>query len=277
MLHFRYPLSTEKSLMIDIRVQDETPSNKELADRIFDIATMAKPVVEDVTGLPLDTVTIELVDVEGLAAAASASCWRLCMRDTKNLNLSNRQHRAIASFPRGVHIATRRVRLHEQLTLIANSIGQPSTLIAPEVLQHLGLLNAPELLCEELVRALAKQAQVLACKGILLPPAVWPLTRPSKHAVQLFSDGHACWTSDQATPRILGKPAPRRRQRLLTRLLGGPAAIGGRQVILATTFVEQAMSLADLDTFNKVWTVPGLAPTLSELSHADEWIKRLLG
>lgn len=262
--------------MITVYVLNETPRNEELAEQIQRILPEAMPAVEKVTGLPLpDNGTVDLVDPEGLARAWCAFLRRQLARDTAGLDLTNRQQRWIAAMPEGARMATRRFWKSEISTLIANSAGRPSTLFIPEALDLQGL-TAPDQLCELLVYALAQQAQVAACDGNLVPPPAWPQVRASRNVVSLLSTGHAQWTSDQATPLILGKPVTRdqRRSRLKAALrvldLGS-----SRQEARAKALVGQAMSAVGPDTFNRVWSVAGLVPTLDELRDPARWIKRL--
>lgn len=265
--------------MINVYVQHETTRCEELAEQIRGILTQAMPAVEKVTGLAMpDRVTVELVDVDGLAAAWSAFTRRQAERDTAGLDLTEWQRKRVASLPLAARWAAHKVGMSEEYTLIANSAGWPSTLIIPEALDRLGL-TTPDHLCALLVRALAQQAQVAACEGSLVPPPVWPVIRPGRDVAELVSHAHAQWTSDQATPLILGKPvAPdrRRRQRTLLETVIGLIEFGlAKQRARATALVDQAMAAVGPDGFNHVWTVDGLLPTLDELRQPVSWIRRL--
>ncbi|WP_031061996.1 zinc-dependent metalloprotease [Streptomyces sp. NRRL F-5527] len=261
--------------MITVYVLNETPRNEELAEQIQRILTEAMPAVEKVTGLPLpDNGTVDLVDPEGLGRAWCAFLRRQLARDTAGLDLSDRQQRWIAAMPEGARMAMRRFWKSEISTLIANSAGRPSTLLIPEALDLQGL-TAPDQLCELLVHALAQQAQVAACDGNLVPPPAWPQVRASRNVVSLLSTGHAQWTSDQATPLILGKPVTRDRRSPLKAALRVLNLGSSRQEARAKALVGQAMSAVGPDTFNRVWSVAGLVPTLDELRDPARWIKRL--
>lgn len=265
--------------MINVYVQHATARTEDLAEQVHNLIAQAIPAVEKVTGLPApDRVTVELVDIEGLATAWSAFTRRQVERDTAGLDLTEWQQKKVASMPRAARFAASRVGMSEEYTLIANSTGRPSTLIVPEALDRLGL-TGPEALCELLVRALAQQAQVAACEGSLVPSRVWPVVRPGRDVADLLSYGHAQWTSDQATPLILGKPFARdrrRRQGTFLETVIGLLEFGlGKQQARASALVDQAMAAVGPDRFNHVWTVDGLLPTLDELRQPVSWIKRL--
>jgi hypothetical protein len=267
--------------MITVYVQNETPRTEELAQQITELLTQAMPWVEKVTGLLLPDVRVELVDVDGLATAFSAFVRRQVERDTEGLDLTEWERKKAAVLPLTARVAARKMWMVEESVLIATSVGQPSTLVVPEALEHLGLADAPDLLCDLLVRALAQQAQVAACSGTLIPAPGWPQVMPARDAITQFSDGHAHWTSNQATPQILGRPvdyAHRRRPRtfLLRREALLVADSGGRRRrARATALVDQAVTAIGLDAFNRVWTTAGLPPTLDELRHPERWISRL--
>ncbi|MGW0827100.1 zinc-dependent metalloprotease [Streptomyces sp. NPDC002845] len=264
-------------------VQNETPHTEELAEQIHQLLTQATPWVEKATGLLLPTVRVELVGVEGLATAYAAFVRRQVERDTEGLDLTERERKKAAALPLTARGSARTMWMVEESVLIATGVGQPSALIVPEALEHLGLTGAPDLLCDALVRALARQAQVAACGGTLIPAPEWPVVRPAKDAITQLSDGHAQWTSDQATPQILGRPVDctqRRRPRtfLVRRAvlrIADPGA--GRRRARAAALVDKAVNAVGLDAFNQVWSASGLAPTLGELRCPEDWISRLPG
>ncbi|MGW2421434.1 zinc-dependent metalloprotease [Streptomyces sp. NPDC001709] len=265
--------------MINVYVQHETARSEELGERIHNLLTQAMPAVEKVTGLAMpDRVTVELVDVEGLAIAWSAFTRRQAERDTAGLDLTAWQRRMVASLPVSARYAAIKVGMSEEYTLIANSAGRPSTLIVPEALDRLRL-DGSDQLCELLVRALAQQAQVAACEGSIVPAPVWPLVRASRDVATLLSHGHAEWTSRQATPLILSKAVDRnrrRRQGNCLEMVIGLAEVGlTRHQARATALVDQAMAAVGPDRFNHVWSVAGLLPTFDEMRHPARWIKRL--
>ncbi|MGW1039527.1 zinc-dependent metalloprotease [Streptomyces sp. NPDC002547] len=265
--------------MINLYVQHETARSEELAEQVQDILTQAIPAVEKVTGLPApDPVTVELVDVEGLATAWSAFVRRQVERDTAGLDLTDWQRKRVSALPQAARWSARKIGMTTEYTLIANSTGRPSTLLIPEALEQQGL-NAPDRLCELLVRALAEQTQVAACGGTIIPGPVWPTTRATRDVNTLFSHGHAQWTSDQATPLILGHPVVRddhRRQRNFVKAVVDLLDFGtARQQARATSLVDQAIAAVGTDRFNHVWTVDGLLPALDELRQPVSWIRRL--
>ncbi|MDL5199777.1 hypothetical protein [Streptomyces sp. ALI-76-A] len=257
--------------MISMYVQNETPQTEELAEQIHQLLTQATPWVETTSGLLLPTVRIELVGVEGLATAYAAFVRRQVERDTEGLDLTEQEHKKAAALPLTARMSARTIWMVEESILIATSVGQPSTLIVPEALEHLGLTGAPDLLCDALVRALARQAQVAACGGTRIPAPEWPIDRPAQDAITQLSDGHAQWTRDQATSQILGRPVDytqRRRPRtfLMRRAFLRIAAAGaGRRRARATALVDKAVNAVGLDAFNQVWSISGLAPTLGKL------------
>jgi hypothetical protein len=267
--------------MTNMYVQNENPHTDELAEQITQFIARAKPWVEKITGLPLPVVRIELVGVEGLASAYAAFVHRQVERDTEGLDLTESERKKAAVLPGTARMAARKRWMVEESTLIATSVGQPSTLIVPEALEHLGLGNTPDLLGDLLVRALARQAQVAACGGSLIPAPEWPQTGRSRDASTLFSDGHAQWTSAQATAQILGRPVDhtqrsRPRTFLVRRTVHHIAdSAGRRRRARATALVDQAVSAVGLDRFNRVWSTPGLAPALDEFQRPDDWISRL--
>ncbi|MFF7400653.1 zinc-dependent metalloprotease [Streptomyces murinus] len=267
--------------MSSMHVHNETP-HRELAERIDELLAQAAPWVEKVTGLALPPVTISLVSPEELATAYSAFMRRQVERDTADLDLSEWQRQKVAAMPDMAAATARTMWMAEESVLIATSIGQPSTLIVPDALEHLGL-TTPELLCTVVVRALAQQAQVGACDGTLIPAPVWPIISPAQDAISQFSEGHTWWTSDQATPQILGRAvdhSPRRRpwaylgRRMFLAVANAGAA---RRRARATAFVDKAVTAAGLEAFNQVWRTPGLAPRLDDLRRPKEWISRLPG
>ncbi|MGW1002153.1 zinc-dependent metalloprotease [Streptomyces sp. NPDC001118] len=265
--------------MINVYVQHETARSEELAEQVQDILTQAIPAVEKVTGLPApDTVTVELVDVEGLATAWSAFIRRQVERDTAGLDLTEWQRKSVIALPRAERWTALKFGMGTEHTLIANSVGRPSTLLIPEALEQQGLTD-PDQLCELLVRALAEQAQVAACDGTLVPSPVWPKTRAARNVNTLFSHGHAQWTSNQATPLILGHPVDRddrrSQQNFFQKVLYLPEFGVAGQEARATALVDQAIAAVGTDRFNHVWTVDGLLPTLDELRQPVSWIRRL--
>ncbi|MEU2354420.1 zinc-dependent metalloprotease [Streptomyces misionensis] len=262
-------------------VHNETP-HRELAERIEELVTRAAPWVEKVTGLVLPLPSIELVSVEGLATAFSAFMRRSVERDTADLELTEWQKRVVAALPAVAAKAARSAWMIDESLLIATSVGRPKTLIVPEALEHLGLA-APDFLCTVVVRALAQQAQVSACDGALVPAPVWPIIPPRRDAISQFSEGHAWWTSERATPQILGRAVDHSRRRrpwtyLRTRVLVNVSTAGARRRrVRATAFVNEAVNAVGLDAFNQVWRTPGLAPTLDDFRRPKEWISRLPG
>ncbi|TLS46096.1 hypothetical protein FE633_11155 [Streptomyces montanus] len=264
--------------MINLYVQNESARSEELAEQIERLLTQAMPAVEKVTGLPApDTVTVELVDVDGLAIAWSAFIRRQIERDTAELDLTEWQRKRAAALPQAERWRALKVGMSTEYTLIANSTGRPSTLLIPEALGQQGLTD-PDRLCELLVRALAEQTQVTACGGTLVPAPVWPQTLATRDVNTLLSHGHAQWTSEKATPLILGHPVvreDRRKQRHVKKvfsLLGFGVA---RQQARATALVDEAIAAVGTDRFNHVWTAAGLLPSVAELRQPARWIKRL--
>ncbi|MFD4554882.1 zinc-dependent metalloprotease [Streptomyces sp. NPDC058469] len=267
--------------MYSINVQDDTGSNEELAGQITTMLTNAAPYVEKSTGLPLpETVAVTLVDREGLGTALSAFARRQAERETEGVKLTAAQQRRVDLLPMVTRTAAHHFWMTDESELISNSMGRPTSLLVPESLEHQGL-NTPDQLLVLLVRALAKQAQVAACEGNLIPPLFYPIVQPSQDAVTALSDGHARWTSNEVTPLILGRAVVRNQrrrpgaylgQRLLGRLL---SACEERRIRGAVTFVGQSLSAVGPERFNRVWSVDGLVPTLVELRRPAQWASRV--
>jgi hypothetical protein len=267
--------------MYSINVKDDTGSNKELAEQIDTMLTEAAPYVEKTTGLSLPgAVAVTLVDGEGLGTALGAFVRRQDERETAGVKLTAPQQRRVDLRPMSTRTAARHFWMTDESHLVDNGMGRPTTLLVPEGLEHQGL-NAPDQLLDLLVRALAKQAQVAACEGNLIPPLFSPVLQPTQHAVKALSTGHARWTSNEVTPQILGRAVVRNRRlrpgaylgrRLLGRLV---LAREERRIKGAVAFVGQALAAVGPERFNQVWSVDGLVPTLDELRHPAQWVRRV--
>ncbi|MEW2302130.1 zinc-dependent metalloprotease [Streptomyces sp. NPDC006655] len=255
-------------------VQHET-RHAELADHIEELVRAAVPWVEKVTGLPLPRPRFELVDVDGLALAYRAFVRRQMERDTAGLDLTRWEQAKLVGQPQAAELMVRRGGLSRKPVLVATSIGKPSTLIVPEALGLQKLRETPDLLCDLLVRSLAQQAQVLAGDGQIVPAPEWPKSPTARHPIVQLSEGHAQWTSSQATRQITGSTQQNRGPlaKRLARSVLEPMA--DRRVARASALVDQAVSARGLTAFNAVWNTPGLAPTLDEFRHPGRWIGRM--
>ncbi|MCX5233928.1 zinc-dependent metalloprotease [Streptomyces prunicolor] len=267
--------------MYSINVQDDTGSNDELAGQIAHMLTDAAPYVEKATGLSLpETVAVTLVGREGLGTALGAFARRQAERETEGMQLTATQQRSVDRMPMAARTYTNHFWMINESHLIATSYGRPTTLLVPEALEPQGL-NTSDQLLDLLVRALAEQAQVAACEGRLIPPQFFSILQPWPYAVIALSTGHACWTSNEVTPLILGRAVvrnqrPRPGAYLGRRLIGHlSSAREERRTRRAVTFVGQALATVGPDRFNQVWSVDGLVPTLVELRRPDQWAKRV--
>lgn len=269
--------------MTAINVQDETGRSGQLAEDMHTLLGRAAPYVEKVTQLQLPhTVTVKLLTVPGLATNYSAFVRRQVERDTAGVEMTESERKRAAALPIAAGWAARTTWAVDASVLVANTVGWPSTLVVPEALAHQGLLSDPDGLCELLVRVLAEQAQVEACRGVLVPGGGWPPVGEGQDPVSQLSAGHASWAAREATPLVLGKPVSDtqrqcswtyRRQTALVFV----AARGqyGRLLRRATAFVDQAMASIGPEGFNRLWTKHDLVPTLDELRHPDRWLQRL--
>nr|WP_024126523.1 zinc-dependent metalloprotease [Streptomyces sp. FR1]AHE39142.1 Hypothetical protein pFRL3_365c [Streptomyces sp. FR1] len=269
--------------MTTISIQDETGRSAKLAEDMHAFLTSAAPYVEKVTELSLPhTVTVKLLNVSDLAMNFSAFVRRQVERDTTGVELTKQERKKAAALPVAAGRSARTTWAVDASVLVANSVGWPSTLIVPEALAHQGLLSDPDGLCELLVRVLTEQAQVEACRGVLVPGGAWPPVREDQSPVSLLSAGHAYWASQKATPLVLRNPLSHgRRRRSWTyqrqAALAFLAARGqhGRLLRRSTAFVDQAMASIGPERFNRLWVTHELVPTLDELRHPDRWLQRL--
>ncbi|MFD9038766.1 zinc-dependent metalloprotease [Streptomyces bottropensis] len=268
--------------MTTINVRDETGRNSQLAEDMSVFLAKAAPYVEQITGLVLPhTVTVRLLTVPDRADAVSAFIRRQLERDTTGVELTAHERKKVAALPVDAGRAAHTLWAVDASVLVANTVGWPSTLIVPVALAHQGLLSDPDGLCELLVRVLTEQAQVEACRGALVPGGAWPPVRKDRSPVAQLSAGHACWAGRRTTPLVLGKPVsdrPRRpswtyrRQAALVFLR--ERGQRGRRLLRSTAFVEQAMDSIGPEGFNALWTMHELVPTLDELRHPDQWLRR---
>lgn len=269
--------------MTTINVQDETGRSGQLAEDMRSFLTNAEPYVEKVTRLQLPhTITVRLLTVPDLARDFSAFIRRQVERDTTNVELTKSEQRKATALPAAAGRAARTTWAVRASVLVANTVGWPSTLIAPTALAHQGLLSAPDDLCELLVRVLTEQAQVDACRGVLIPGGAWPPVREDQSPVTQLSTGHAYWAGRKATPLVLGKPMSDNRRRPSWTYRRQAALVflaqrgqRGRRLRRSTAFVEHAMDSIGPERFNRVWTDHELVPALDELHHPDQWLQRL--
>ncbi|MET9103737.1 zinc-dependent metalloprotease [Streptomyces antibioticus] len=268
--------------MTTINVRDETGRSSRLAEDVSVFLTKAAPYVEHVTELTLPhTVTVRLLTVPDLAKDVSAFIRRQVERDTTGVELTARERKKAAALPVDAGRAARTSWAVDASVLVANTVGWPSTLVVPMALAHQGLLSDPDGLCELLVGVLTEQAQVEACRGVLVPGSAWPPVRKDQSPVLQLSAGHACWAGRRTTPLVTGNPmsdSPRRpswtyrRQSAL--LFLHERRQRGRRLLRSTAFVKHAMDSIGPEGFNRLWTLPGLVPTLDELRHPDQWLRR---
>ncbi|NBM14924.1 zinc-dependent metalloprotease [Streptomyces sp. GC420] len=268
--------------MTTINVRDETGRNSQLAEDMSVFLTKAAPYVEQITGLALPhTVTVRLLTVPDLAKDFSAFIRRQVERDTTDAELTARERKKVAALPIDAGRAARTLWAVDASVLVANTVGWPSTLVVPKALAHQGLLSDPDGLCELLVRVLTEQAQVEACRGVLVPGGAWPPVREDQSPVVQLSTGHACWAGRRTTPLVLGKPVSDRQRRPSWTYRRQAALVflrergqRGRRLLRSTAFVEQAMDSIGSEGFNRLWTMHELVPTLDELRHPDQWLRR---
>ena len=269
--------------MTTINVLDETGHSGQLAEDMHTFLAQAAPYVEKVTQLQLPhTVTVKLLTVPGLATNYSAFIRRQVERDIAHAELTESERKKAAALPTAAGWAARLTWAVDVSVLVTNTVGWPSTLIVPQALAHQGLLSDADGLCEFLVRVLAEQAQVEACRGVLVPGGSWPPVQESQDPVSQLSAGHASWAAREAIPLVLGKPVTdTRRQRSWTYrrqaafVFVATRGQNGRLLQRATSFVDQAMAAIGPEGFNALWATHDLVPTLDELRHPDRWLQRL--
>ncbi|MFD4480421.1 zinc-dependent metalloprotease [Streptomyces sp. NPDC058471] len=261
--------------MPTIAVHTPNSQHKQLAQQIHEMLAAAIPLVEEATALPLpDTVSVELVSRDTLLDRYSAHIRGQVARDSAGLDLTRLQQTQADTAPQAARFVLQHLWLEHEPVLIADSLGRPTTLIAPQALKHQGT-DTPDLLIEELVYALAQQAQVAASGGRLVPIRFWPRTPVAKDSLAQLSDGHATWTTDRVAPLLQSGAADapgRHEPALWMRAVGFRA---DRRAQRATAFVGKAMSTIGPDAFNVLWTAPELVPTPSELRRPDRWFHRI--
>lgn len=267
--------------MTHITVDDRTGSNPKMAALANEILTAAAPLVEKTGGLPLPpTITCTLHDPHGRAADYADFIKGLLQRETAGKNLTTSQHRRIAKAPLVTRMIV--VRAGHPVDVVTNSILQPRLLFAPDAMRLKGQ-KAPEHAYEQhLIEALVTAGQISTSQGAVVPQKIWPYPHKALfHPSWYVTTGHARWTAREVCAQLGYQPphssTAQSWSRRAATLLAAPRrrmSDDGRAE-RAAAFVQQAIEMGTIDTFNRVWTEPELLPTRRERSSPQQWVQRI--
>ncbi|MEW1629753.1 hypothetical protein AB0387_20505 [Streptomyces sp. NPDC089173] len=256
----------------------------ELPERIAALVAQAAPVVEEVTQLPLpDDLVIRTMTWRKWRRANSRHNRRALRAEAHEL------HPSLPSIARatGEMKAARAAMRTEWVGIGAQTVdfrGQPEILVLPQALREAGRLNDERSLLKVFAHELTHVAQWKRTGD-----AAWCLAHTRFPAERDITDrdyfflfeGHAYWTDERVTTKVLGAPVPiaeisphsTLRYRALAESPGRAAAL--RHVETARDSVSAAISALGLDRFNEVWEDRALVSLSSETSTTDAWPQRL--
>ncbi|MFI9830830.1 hypothetical protein ACIHIX_24460 [Streptomyces sp. NPDC051913] len=269
---------------VDVR-QEAGDQFESLAERLQHIAQEIVPVAELVTQLPLpDQVGIRTMTIPDWLRAHRDSADQQLHTEAAELSPSRTDMREA----RELH----QTRLREVRLLwptvggqaVKWEPGQPEVVVLPAALQQAGRLHDDPFLYRVLAHEMTRIAQYTASSGTLWASqytffpqlrGVWGWDYP------FLTECHAHEAAQRITTKLLGHPVPAnapspyatvryrnlwanpQRQALATRHLKGAEA------------VAQIINTHRLDVFNRVWTIPALAPLRAEThSKAAAWQAR---
>lgn len=276
-------------------IRDETGDHQALAARIEKAARQAAPLVEEVTGLPLPTVRISLMDRQawvdksiGPLAAAVAEAER--SGDTDRAVMARAQSAALQMELRLFWILRRGLSVSEQSL---DGTCSARYLMVPDAVRHRGLVRVPLGLERTIVHECVHQAQISTSGGRVVPP------QGGGRDPGAFTCGHADWAEAQITHTLWGaaptderlRPSLRyRRSAWLRRMqIRVAEALTSTQVERpprvprvteadpsVTHFVGTTIARAGLSAWNfAVWRDPSSVPAPEEVRDPVAWMTRM--
>lgn len=277
-------------------IRDETTGGHQaLATRIEKAARQAAPHVEKVTGLPLPTVRICLMDRQAWLdesirplVAAVAEAERSGAAD--RAAMARVQSTALQVELKLFWVLRRGLSVSEQAV---DGTCSARYLMVPDAVRHMGLVRAPLGLERMIVHEVVHQAQISTSGGRVVPPqGGGPDPGP-------FVCGHADWAEAQITHTLWGaaptderlRPSLRYRRsvwlrRMQIRLA---EALTSAQVErpprvprvteadpAVTHFVGTTIARAGLAPWNHtVWREPNAVPSPEEVQDPQAWMTRM--
>lgn len=237
-----------------INVRDETGSHADFAAHATDVLTAVRPLIEDVTALPLPSCTFRLLDPNQYQAVYTDYLHRTIEREFTDYPATPEESRTAAA------IRKDRATAPAPCQTLTTPDGRPETLFVPELMSG-DLLYGPSVDLERLfAHEAVHHAQIMASAGIVVPPGfqIRDGPAPDQRPAELM-EGHANWTELYVRYHLVGYWPP---DIFMTR---------------ETYFVEVTARAINCETgtWNTIWTDPDRVPTATEIEDPASWLRRV--
>ncbi|MDV9188544.1 hypothetical protein R6L23_10000 [Streptomyces sp. SR27] len=255
-----------------------------LADRLDAVMKRTAPLVEMVTGLALpDTVVIRTMTVRKWLSAHRRNDRALLLAEDRELQPSPSDRRTAKS---GAKVRRRSRRIMWPgigAQVVDFDRGRPEMVVLPQALREAGRLDDEPVLQKIVAHEMTHLAHFALGAGSpwdLMTTRYAGLRGVGDRDFSFLVEGHAYWTDQQITTKLLGAPVPTAEisphATLRYRAL---AATPQRNATLAyftraASAVGTIIDAQGLDVFNGVWSDPELVPLRSETDTPDLWIRR---